>query len=31
MGPISVVWGYNLDPTEDEDQSVFDFSIGGTF
>ncbi len=31
MGPISVVWGYNLDPTDDEDQSVFDFSIGGTF
>lgn len=31
MGPISVVWGYNLDPRDDEDQSVFDFSIGGTF
>lgn len=31
MGPISVVWGVNLDPKDDEDQSVFDFSIGGTF
>ena len=31
MGPISVVWGYNLDPRDDEDSSVFDFSIGGTF
>ena len=31
MGPISIVWGYNLDPLEDEDSSVFDFSIGGTF
>ncbi len=31
MGPISIVWGYNLDPEEDEDESVFDFSIGGTF
>lgn len=31
MGPIAVVWGYNLDPREDEDNSVFDFSIGGTF
>ena len=31
MGPISIVWGYNFDPREDEDESVFDFSIGGTF
>jgi outer membrane protein insertion porin family len=31
MGPLRVVWGYNLDPMEGEDQSVWDFSIGGTF
>jgi len=31
MGPLVVVWGYNLDPLPDEDQSVWDFSIGGTF
>ncbi|WP_163336978.1 outer membrane protein assembly factor BamA [Desulfopila sp. IMCC35008] len=31
MGPISIVWGYNLDPRDDEESSVFDFSIGGTF
>lgn len=31
MGPISVVWGVNLAPEDDEDQSVFDFSLGGTF
>lgn len=31
MGPISIVWGYNLDPLDDEESSVFDFSIGGTF
>jgi len=31
MGPISLVWGANLDPSDDEDSSVFDFSIGGTF
>jgi len=31
MGPLRVVWGYNLDPLPDEDQSVWDFSIGGTF
>jgi outer membrane protein insertion porin family len=31
MGPISVVWGVNLDPEDDEENSVFDFSIGGTF
>jgi len=31
MGPLSIVWGYNLDPLSDEDQSVWDFSIGGTF
>lgn len=31
MGPLSVVWGFNLDPLPDEDQSVWDFSVGGTF
>jgi outer membrane protein insertion porin family len=31
MGPLRIVWGYNLDPLPDEDQSVWDFSIGGTF
>ncbi len=31
LGPISFVYGVNLDPEEDEDSSVFDFSIGGTF
>ncbi|MEN8189559.1 MAG: BamA/TamA family outer membrane protein, partial [Thermodesulfobacteriota bacterium] len=31
MGPLRIVWGYNLDPDEDEDTSVWDFSIGGTF
>ncbi len=31
MGPLRLVWGYNLDPKEDEDTSVWDFSIGGGF
>jgi len=31
MGPLRVVWGYNLDPEEDEDDAVWDFSVGGTF
>ncbi len=31
MGPLSVVWGFNLDPQEDEKDSVWDFSVGGTF
>jgi len=31
MGPLRLVWGYNLDPTPDEDQAVWDFSIGGSF
>lgn len=31
MGPLRLVWGYNLDPEEDEDDAVWDFSIGGTF
>lgn len=31
MGPLQVVWGYNLDPLPDEDDAVWDFSVGGTF
>lgn len=31
LGPLRVVWGYNLDPKEDEPQSVWDFSVGGQF
>jgi outer membrane protein insertion porin family len=31
MGPLVVVWGFNLDPEPDEDESVWDFSVGGTF
>ncbi len=31
MGPLRLAWGYNLDPTADEDSSVWDFSIGGGF
>lgn len=31
MGPLRVVWGYNLDPFGDEAQTVWDFSVGGQF
>ncbi len=31
MGPLRLVWGFNLDPLDDEDKTVWDFSIGGTF
>lgn len=31
MGPLRLEWGYNLDPDDDEDQSVWDFTIGGVF
>jgi outer membrane protein insertion porin family len=31
MGPLRLEWGYNLDPQDDEDQAVWDFSVGGTF
>jgi outer membrane protein insertion porin family len=31
MGPLRLVWGYNLDPEPDEDTTVWDFSIGGSF
>ncbi|EKD34025.1 MAG: Surface antigen (D15):Surface antigen variable number, partial [uncultured bacterium] len=29
MGPLRLVWGYNLEPTNGEDDSVWDFSVGG--
>ncbi len=31
VGPLRIVWGYNPDPRADEDQSVWDFTIGGQF
>ncbi len=31
MGPLRLVWGYNLDPKNSEDSSVWDFSVGGVF
>jgi len=31
LGPLRFEWGYNLDPKEDEKQSVFEFSIGTAF
>ncbi len=31
MGPLRLEWGKNLDPREDEDKSIWDFSIGGSF
>jgi len=31
MGPLRLEWGYNLDPVGDEENSVWDFSIGGAF
>ncbi|MDJ0622966.1 MAG: outer membrane protein assembly factor BamA [Desulfocapsaceae bacterium] len=31
MGPLRLEWGYNLDAEDDEDESVWDFSIGGVF
>lgn len=31
LGPLRLEWGYNLDPYEYEDNSVFDFSIGKFF
>ena len=31
MGPLRLVWGYNLDPQDGEDDSVWDFSVGGVF
>lgn len=31
MGPLRLEWGYNLDPVDDEEQSSWDFTIGGSF
>lgn len=31
MGPLRLEWGMNIDPREDEDTSLWDFSIGGRF
>ena len=31
MGPMRLEWGYNLDPQDNEDESVWDFTIGGVF
>ncbi|HSH12317.1 MAG TPA: BamA/TamA family outer membrane protein, partial [Desulfurivibrionaceae bacterium] len=31
MGPLRLEWGLNLDPLEDEDNSNWEFSIGGNF
>ncbi|HBG19810.1 MAG TPA: outer membrane protein assembly factor BamA [Desulfobulbaceae bacterium] len=31
MGPLRLVWGYNLEPINGEDDSVWDFSVGGVF
>ena len=31
MGPLRIEWGYNLDPRTGEAQSVWDFTMGGSF
>lgn len=31
MGPLRLEWGYNLDPTDIETKSNWDFSMGGSF
>ena len=31
IGPLRLEWGYNLKPVNDEDQSKWDFSLGGGF
>lgn len=31
MGPLRVEWGYNLDPQADEDNSAWEFRMGGVF
>ncbi len=31
IGPLSLMWGYNLDPVDDEDTKNWEFSIGGAF
>ena len=31
IGPIRIDWGYNLDPQDDENRSVWDFTMGTQF
>jgi outer membrane protein insertion porin family len=31
MGPLRFEWGYNIDPRDDEEQSVFEFTIGKAY
>ena len=31
LGPLRLAWGYNLDQKAGENQSSWDFSMGGTF
>ncbi|MEE9614648.1 MAG: outer membrane protein assembly factor BamA [Thermodesulfobacteriota bacterium] len=31
IGPIRIEWGYNLDPEDDEKQSIWEFTVGGMF
>ena len=31
LGPLRLAWGYNLDQKDGENQSSWDFSMGGTF
>jgi outer membrane protein insertion porin family len=31
MGPLRVEWGYNLNKKSYEQQSAWEFTIGGTF
>ncbi len=31
IGPLRIVWGYNIDPHSGESHSVWDFTIGGAF
>ncbi|MBC8208562.1 MAG: outer membrane protein assembly factor BamA [Desulfobulbaceae bacterium] len=31
MGPLRLIWGYNLDPAPHESETLWDFSIGGMF
>ncbi len=31
IGPLRIAWGFNLDPEEDEEDAVWDFSMGGYF
>ncbi len=31
MGPLRIEWGFNLSPEDDEEDNVWDFSIGSFF